>query len=38
MHKEHIYHNDLKPDNILLDEYGRVKIADLGLATLGCPE
>lgn len=32
MHNRHVVYRDLKPANILLDEYGHVRISDLGLA------
>jgi len=32
MHRRHVCYRDLKPANILLDEYGHVRISDLGLA------
>ncbi|MCA9257657.1 MAG: serine/threonine protein kinase [Planctomycetales bacterium] len=33
-HDEGVVHRDVKPENILLDKRGRVKIADFGLAKL----
>lgn len=38
MHSANIVHQDIKPDNILVDGMGNCKLADLGLSTdvLGC--
>ena len=33
-HEEGVVHRDVKPENILLDRRGRVRIADFGLAKL----
>ncbi len=37
-HRGGILHRDLKPDNILIDRSGIVKVADLGLAKAMAPE
>uniref|UniRef100_A0AAR2LI52 G protein-coupled receptor kinase n=1 Tax=Pygocentrus nattereri TaxID=42514 RepID=A0AAR2LI52_PYGNA len=34
LHKHSIVYRDLKPDNILLDDYGHIRISDLGLAVI----
>lgn len=33
LHRHHVVHRDIKPDNILWDRKGNVKLADLGIAT-----
>ncbi|KAA6358531.1 MAG: putative calcium/calmodulin-dependent protein kinase kinase 2, partial [Streblomastix strix] len=33
MHKNHIVHHDIKPDNLLCDEDGTVKLSDFGLSS-----
>lgn len=32
MHKQHVIYRDLKPENVLVDEAGYIKVVDLGLA------
>jgi hypothetical protein len=33
-HEQHIYHRGLKPENLLIDAYGNVKISDFGFARI----
>ena len=34
LHKKNIIHRDIKPRNVMIDEYDHVKLLDLGLVTL----
>lgn len=34
LHHHYIYYRDLKPDNILLDTDGHVRLADFGLSRI----
>jgi serine/threonine protein kinase len=34
MHKKKVFHRDLKPQNVLINQIGAVKIADFGLGRI----
>ena len=33
LHCRHVMHRDIKPDNILIDKDGHIKLSDFGLST-----
>lgn len=36
-HKNKVIHRDIKPQNIILDKYGKIKITDFGIAKINVP-
>uniref|UniRef100_A0A1I7ZPY8 Protein kinase domain-containing protein n=1 Tax=Steinernema glaseri TaxID=37863 RepID=A0A1I7ZPY8_9BILA len=38
LHKMHVMHRDIKPDNILISSSNKLKITDFGQSCLYCPE
>uniref|UniRef100_A0A6T6C1L9 non-specific serine/threonine protein kinase n=1 Tax=Compsopogon caeruleus TaxID=31354 RepID=A0A6T6C1L9_9RHOD len=38
LHKHGVYHRDVKPENVLLDQFGGLKLADLGMCATAFPD
>lgn len=38
LHEKHIVHRDIKPDNFLVSNKGKVYLIDLGMASVVCPK